>query len=134
MGESRFTFDGKAASELDNAEFLVHKGVKVKGSLESSTVKVVSAPSNGTATVKEDGTIDYKPNAQFAGEDSFTYTVRESSGMESEETSVSIVVNDTIADPAPVVEEPKKKSSSGSLAWLTLLAAPFAFMRRRKQK
>ena len=100
----------------------------------STPVKVVSAPSNGTATVKEDGTIDYKPNAQFAGEDSFTYTVRESSGMESEETSVSIVVNDTIADPAPVVEEPKKKSSSGSLAWLTLLAAPFAFMRRRKQK
>ena len=53
--------------------------------------------------------------------------------MESEETSVSIVVNDTNADTAPVVEEPKK-SSSGSLAWLTLLAAPFAFMRRRKQK
>ncbi|WP_199524245.1 S8 family serine peptidase [Pseudoalteromonas sp. bablab_jr011] len=134
LGESRFVFDGTATSELENAEFLVHKGVKIKGSLESSTVKVITAPANGTATVKEDGTIDYKPSAQFSGEDSFTYTVRESSGVESEETTVSIVVNDTIPDPVPVVDEPKKKSSSGSLAWLTLLAAPFAFMRRRKQK
>ncbi|MCP4059319.1 MAG: GlyGly-CTERM sorting domain-containing protein, partial [Pseudoalteromonas sp.] len=30
--------------------------------------------------------------------------------------------------------EPESNGSSGSLAWLTLLAAPFAFMRRRKQK
>ncbi|MEJ2911141.1 S8 family serine peptidase [Pseudoalteromonas sp. C12FD-1] len=138
MAESRFVFDVVASSETENAEFSAHKGVKVNGSLVSSTVEVVSAPANGSTTVNEDGTIDYTPNAQFSGEDSFTYTVREASGTTAEETMVSIVVNDTIADPQPVTPtptpEPQSNGSSGSLAWLTLLAAPFAFMRRRKQK
>lgn len=135
MAQSRFVVDAVASSELDNTEFLAHKGVKVAGSLEASTVKVVKSPANGTATVKEDGSIDYTPNAQFSGEDSFTYTVREASGTEAEETTVSIVVNDTIPDPQPQPQpEEEKKSSSGSLAWFAILVAPFAFMRRRKQK
>ncbi|ASM48365.1 hypothetical protein PESP_a0077 [Pseudoalteromonas espejiana DSM 9414] len=136
MAESRFVFDAVASSETENAEFSAHKGVRIKGSLVASTVEVVSAPANGSTAVKEDGTIDYTPNAQFSGEDSFTYTVREASGTTAEETTVSIVVNDTIADPQPVTPtpEPESNGSSGSLAWLTLLAAPFAFMRRRKQK
>lgn len=135
MAESRFVFDAVASSETENAEFSAHKGVRVKGSLVASTVEVVSAPANGSTTINEDGTIDYTPNAQFSGEDSFTYTVREASGTSAEETTVSIVVNDTIADPQPVTPtEPESNGSSGSLAWLTLLVAPFAFMRRRKQK
>ena len=134
MAESRFVFDAVASSATENAEFSAHKGVRVKGSLVASTVEVVSAPANGSTTVKEDGTIDYTPNTQFSGEDSFTYTVREASGTTAEETTVSIVVNDTIADPQPVTPEPESNGSSGSLAWLTLLVAPFAFMRRRKQK
>ncbi|WP_289156386.1 S8 family serine peptidase [uncultured Pseudoalteromonas sp.] len=136
MAESRFVFDAVASSETENAEFSAHKGVRIKGSLVASTVEVVSAPANGSTTVNEDGTIDYTPNAQFSGEDSFTYTVREASGTSAEETMVSIVVNDTIADPQPVTPtpEPESNGSSGSLAWLTLLAAPFALMRRRKQK
>jgi len=136
MAESRFVFDAVASSETENAEFSAHKGVKVNGSLVTSTIEVVTAPANGSTTINEDGTIDYTPNAQFSGEDSFTYTVREASGTSAEETMVSIVVNDTIADPQPVTPtpEPESNGSSGSLAWLTLLAAPFAFMRRRKQK
>lgn len=133
MGESRFVFDTVTSSETENAEFIAHKGVRVKGSLKASTVKVATSPENGTATVKDDGSIDYKPSAQFSGEDSFTYIVREASGAESAATTVSIVVNDTIPDPQPVVTPEPEKKSSGSLAWL-LLTAPLAFMRRRKQK
>lgn len=135
MAESRFVFDAVTSSNTENAEFSAHKGVKVNGSLVTSTIEVVTAPANGSTTINEDGTIDYTPNAQFSGEDSFTYTVREASGTSAEETTVSIVVNDTIADPQPVTPtEPESNGSSGSLAWLTLLVAPFAFMRRRKQK
>ncbi|MEI8705034.1 S8 family serine peptidase [Pseudoalteromonas sp. B62] len=48
---------------------------------------------------------------------------------------VMVNVNVSVAEVVvPPVVETKKKSSSGSLAWLTLLVAPFAFMRRRKQK
>jgi len=53
-------------------------------------------------------------------------------GNVSEPVMVAVSIT---AQVAPVVTpEPAKKSSSGSLAWLTLLVAPFAFMRRRKQK
>ncbi|MGO2128353.1 MAG: S8 family serine peptidase [Pseudoalteromonas prydzensis] len=58
---------------------------------------------------------------------------------------VAIDVRGNVSEPAlltvaiskvvpPVVTPEPTKSSSGSLAWLTLLAAPFALFRRRKQK
>lgn len=139
LGESRFSFNAKVTSETSTETFIANKGVRVEGSLQASTVKVVDAPANGELTVKEDGTIDYTPNTGFAGEDSFTYTVREAAGLTSEPTMVTVTVNDTIADPQPtpdVSPEPDNSSSgsSGSLAWLALLAAPFAALRRRKVK
>jgi subtilisin family serine protease len=47
-----------------------------KEELDPSTVEVVTAAENGTVTVNDDGTVTYTPNADFFGEDSFTYTVR----------------------------------------------------------
>jgi hypothetical protein len=50
-------------------------------------------------------------------------------------TAVDVKVTLTDIDETPVVvTPPKKKSSSGSLAWLMLLATPFAFLRRRKSQ
>ena len=40
-----------------------------------STVRVISSPSNGTATENGDGTIDYDSDLNFTGIDSFTYVV-----------------------------------------------------------
>lgn len=133
LAESRFVFDASATSETSTSEFFAHKGARIVGSLEASTLEVAEQPSNGTATVNDDGSIDYTPNAQFSGEDSFTYTVREASGTTSEATTVSITVNDTIADPQPepTPEPESSNSSSGSFGWLVLLAAPLAMLRRR---
>ncbi|KAF7767489.1 hypothetical protein PCIT_a4382 [Pseudoalteromonas citrea] len=136
LGESRFKMEAHASSSAatETEEFLVKKGVRLEANLQTSSVTVVSAPSNGTATVKDDGTIDYVPSSGFAGADSFTYTVRDASGLKSDETTVEVTVNDTIADVTPVTLPESNSSSSGSLAWLALLAAPFAALRRRKQK
>jgi subtilisin family serine protease len=230
LGESRFAIESNLSAIGTNEEFSSLKGVRVKADLQASSVMIVTQPENGTATVSDDGSIDYVPGIAFSGEDSLTYTVREKSGLISEPTMVKIVVNDTntlpevtvteevsvnegatvtleatatdaeqnadiltftwtqtsgtaveltdadkatatftagnldsgtdvlefevsvndgsqssvtkmvtvtVADvPAPVVTptEPKKKSSSGSLAWLMLLATPFAFLRRRKSQ
>jgi len=230
LGESRFTIDTNVSGKDTNSEFRSLKGVRVQGGLEASTVEIMTQAANGTTTINEDGTIRYIPATAFSGKDSFTYTVREASGLKSAETTVNVVVNDTntlpevtvteevsvnegvtvtleatatdaeqnadiltftwtqtsgtaveltdadkatatftagnldsgtdvlefevsvndgsqssvtkmvtviVADvPAPVVTptEPKKKSSSGSLAWLMLLATPFAFLRRRKSQ
>ncbi|WP_105166555.1 S8 family serine peptidase [Pseudoalteromonas sp. T1lg23B] len=106
---------------------------------DAATLAVVDAPANGTVEFVE-GKAVYTPNADFFGTDSFTYTAK--AAGESElmlaPTTVTIEVAD-VAEPEPepttpdVTPEPKK-SSSGSLAWLMLLAAPFAALRRRKQK
>ena len=55
-------------------------------------------------------------------------------GNVSAPATVSVSITKAVEPIATVTPETVKKSSSGSLAWLTLLVAPFAFMRRRKQK
>ena len=53
-------------------------------------VSVLARPLNGTARVESDRTITYTPNANFAGENSFTY--RLSDGSLSDDGSVTVTV------------------------------------------
>ena len=65
------------------------------------TVSVLRDPLDGTARVESDRTITYTPNANFAGENSFTY--RLSDGSLSDDGSVTVTVeavNDAPAFPA----------------------------------
>ncbi|SFU03116.1 PEP-CTERM protein-sorting domain-containing protein/GlyGly-CTERM domain-containing protein/MYXO-CTERM domain-containing protein [Pseudoalteromonas lipolytica] len=64
------------------------------------------------------------------GEHQFTVTV--SDGVDAMELGVSVTVTAQEVTVQPEVEA--KSSSSGSLAWLTLLMAGFAGLRRRKAK
>ncbi len=48
----------------------------------SLTIISVDQPENGTLVLNNNGTITYKPHANFHGEDSFTYTVRNSENYE----------------------------------------------------
>ena len=75
------------------------------------------------------GAIDYEQTTSIE----VSVTAVDSAGNMSEAVTITIAVTQDPSEDV-VAEEPKKKKSSGSLAWLTLLAAPFAFMRRRKQK
>lgn len=45
-----------------------------------TTAGVVSGPSNGTTKLKGDGTIDYIPNVNFYGQDSFEYRISDGKG------------------------------------------------------
>ena len=71
----------------------------------ATSVDVVTAPSNGTATVTGPTAISYQPAAGFAGTDSFTYTASNATG-----TSAVATVTVTVANPAITV------SSSGTLS------------------
>ncbi|MGA9533457.1 MAG: Ig-like domain-containing protein, partial [Anaerolineales bacterium] len=65
----------------------------VDGTLDETSVAVVSAPSHGTSSPNPDGTIDYTPDADYRGSDSFTYTVDDNDGATSNAATVSMTVN-----------------------------------------
>ncbi len=68
------------------------------------TVTLVTAPTNGSLTMAADGSFTYTPSASFSGTDTFVYTV--SDGVTSSGPStVSILVNATLAPPPPIIEE-----------------------------
>ncbi len=59
------------------------------------SVEPGNGPANGTVSVNPDGTIDYTPDPDFFGEDTFTYTITDSDG----DTSTAVVT--VIVDPNP---------------------------------
>jgi len=61
--------------------------------IQPGTVTIGGVPTNGTATAKADGTVDYVPNANFSGTDSFTYTVQDSFGAVSNPATVTVNVS-----------------------------------------
>ena len=74
---------------------------------DTLSVSAVSQPTNGTAALKIGSTTEvaYTPNADFYGEDSFTYAV--SDGNEGTGTGTVNVTVDAVADPAsesPITE------------------------------
>ena len=67
------------------------------GSLAPATVAIGTGPTHGNAQVNPtNGSITYAPAAGFSGPDSFSYTVRDNLGVNSNAATVAITVN-----PAP---------------------------------
>jgi PKD repeat protein len=64
----------------------------VDGTLDPASVTVVTAAGNGSAVSNPDGTITYTPNADFNGQDTFTYTVNDDLGTTSNEATVTVTV------------------------------------------
>ncbi|APD87550.1 hypothetical protein BM527_16445 [Alteromonas sp. Mex14] len=88
--------------------------------LDISTLVVDTAPLHGTATVDSQlGIINYKPNANFNGADSFTYTVADIQGSVSEPATVAITVN-PIND-APVAENDTVSTEEEQQLVITIL-------------
>jgi len=57
-----------------NIAVLVNDEIEV-GSLDPASLTVTVNPTNGTAAVNADGTITYRPNDNYVGEDQFTYQI-----------------------------------------------------------
>ena len=75
------------------------------------TVSVLRDPLDGTARVESDRTITYTPNANFAGENSFTYSV--SDGSLSDAGSVTVTV-EAVNDAPAFAAVPAERSVSES--------------------
>ena len=69
----------------------------VDDGLDPASVTVTSGPANGSTSVNPDGSIDYTPDPNFFGSDSFTYEVCDFSGA-CDTATVTITV-DPVNDP-----------------------------------
>ena len=104
-----------SASTTDNTKVSIDvlandSDADIGDSLDIASLKVVNAPSNGSATINA-GKIDYTPGSGFAGTDSFTYTVNDSVGATSNAATVTVVVTsgvdsdgDTISDAQEMID------------------------------
>jgi len=81
--------------------------------IDPTSVRIVTAPSQGTATVNNaSGVVTYTAAAGFSGTDQFTYTVANLGGVESNPATVYVMVAEP-AGPAPGTA-PSSSSGGGS--------------------
>jgi hypothetical protein len=61
-----------------------------EGTIDPTTVTIVSQPQNGTARVNGDGSVTYSPTASFSGSDTFSYVVSNTDEDVSNTASVEV--------------------------------------------
>jgi gliding motility-associated-like protein len=74
--------------------------------LEPAGIAIVGSPSNGSLTVSPTGVVTYIPAAGYVGSDSFTYTLRDPSGLVSNTAAVMIEVTPINNPPLAVDDGP----------------------------
>ena len=74
--------------------------------IDSTTVAVTTSPTNGSVSVNStNGEVTYTPNADFFGEDGFTYTVKDDLGATSDTATVDVAVASVNDDPVAVDDD-----------------------------
>jgi hypothetical protein len=74
------------------------------GTLDFLSVQISVPPGFGSAMVQSDGSVLYTPNANFAGLDSFEYTIADNEGGVSNPAIVSVQVN-AVNDPPVAMDD-----------------------------
>ncbi|MEN8129958.1 MAG: Ig-like domain-containing protein [Pseudomonadota bacterium] len=69
------------------------------GTIDSTTVAIVTAPANGSAALNSNGTVTYKHDSSETTADSFTYTVKDNESGMSNAATVSITIKPVNDDP-----------------------------------
>ncbi|MBW2109287.1 MAG: tandem-95 repeat protein, partial [Deltaproteobacteria bacterium] len=104
------TANDDAAEVVENSTVNINavaNDADIDGSIDPSSINITSGPSHGSASPNSDGTVDYTPNANFVGADTFTYTVQDNEGAVSNAATVNITVqNDNDGDGIADVNDP----------------------------
>jgi len=86
----------------------------------TSSVKITTAPSHGTAIPQSDGTVLYTPTMNYIGPDSFSYTVADQNGLVSNVATVSLTV---VTPPPPVAGAVSSTTVRGEADTITVLSS-----------
>jgi hypothetical protein len=104
------------------------------GTIDASSVLIVTNPGNGSAVSDATGAVTYTPNFGFIGTDTFTYTVDDTLGLTSNGATVSVTVN-VVPIPPVIVTQPVNVSvTEPDPATFTVVAtgdAPLSYQWRR---
>jgi alanine-alpha-ketoisovalerate/valine-pyruvate aminotransferase len=71
---------------------LVANDTDVDGIVDPASLSVVMPPTHGSLTLAAAGTVSYTPDAEYLGEDVFTYKVDDDEGATSNEASVTVTI------------------------------------------
>ena len=69
--------------------------------LDLASIEIVSGPSRGSVVVNSDGSVQYTHDGSETSADSFTYRIRDASGLPSNVSTVSLTI--TAVDDAPIL-------------------------------
>ena len=86
---------------------------------DNLTVTEVTQPANGTVVINADGTVTYTPDANYYGDDSFTYTISDGQGG-TDTATVSLTVNPE--NDAPVAADDTAIINEDTAAVIDVLA------------
>jgi len=92
--------------------------VDTNDSFDLTSVMVVQLPANGQVQVTTQGAIVYTANANYYGDDTFTYTVKDAAGAVSNEATVTMTV--TPVNDAPVATAQSQTLDEDTTLTLTL--------------
>ncbi|BAV05896.1 gliding motility-associated C-terminal domain-containing protein [Filimonas lacunae] len=96
------TVNAKPVANPDNAVVtlnssaiinLIQNDTDADGTIDPTSIVIVSAAGNGNVVVNNNGTVTYTPNNNFAGSDQFSYTVKDNNGLVSNTAIVNVTVN-----------------------------------------
>ena len=92
--------DDSDSTTIDNSVTtnVVANDTDSDGTIDVTSVSIVTAAGNGSAVPNGDGTVTYTPDASWTGTDTYGYTVDDDQGATSNEATVTITVNDPNAD------------------------------------
>jgi VCBS repeat-containing protein len=80
-----------------------------------------SGPANGTLTLNEDGSFDYTPDVDFAGQDSFAYLAYD--GSVSSVITATVTITVTAVNDSPVANDQSVSMSEDTAVGITLTAS-----------
>ncbi len=101
------------------------------GRIASDSIELVKQPQSGTVKINADGTVLYSHTGTVAGNDSFSYRMKDNDGAWSNEATVNISIKQKVDIP---VEKPAetKGGSGGSWSFSALLLLMLTLFNRNK--